>query len=399
MSNRAKNSQGRSFQKTLNRISLLNLISAMLVTWLLLSVTAVMTLRQYEQNNLKLQALSLSHNLEAAIVFNDKQAIDEILAESGRENMFSFAEVLDNQGHVISRWNVDNAQNSLFLNLLQPKALIHRVYHNQQVIGEIHITAATVLLRHFLWKSLAVLTLSLFVISIMSFLLSRHLHNGLVAALQMITDVLHDVRKNRNLGRRISADSIHGLHMFAKDFNKLLDEIQQWQIQLNHENASLWKSVRHDELTSLANRSVFRDTISEIIRQKDSRSALLFMDGNKFKAINDTYGHASGDMVLVEVARRLETFAGHQHVAFRLNGDEFAMLLNDVSSRHEVENIISVLHDLMRKPVSVNHDTYISFSLSIGYAMTSDVHSAEALFEMADRNMYSNKAAIQEGNK
>jgi diguanylate cyclase (GGDEF)-like protein len=68
-------------------------------------------------------------------------------------------------------------------------------------------------------------------------------------------------------------------------------------------------------------------------------SALLFLDGDNFKLINDNWGHAAGDKVLMEVASRLMTFAGKRHLAWRLGGDEFAVLLREVRSEAEVRPV------------------------------------------------------------
>ncbi|MDK7357919.1 diguanylate cyclase, partial [Veillonella atypica] len=80
----------------------------------------------------------------------------------------------------------------------------------------------------------------------------------------------------------------------------------------------------HDPLTGLANRAAFRNVIGKLMDDDAARhsSALLFLDGDNFKLINDNWGHAAGDKVLIEVASRLMAFVGDQHQAWRLGGDE-----------------------------------------------------------------------------
>lgn len=117
------------------------------------------------------------------------------------------------------------------------------------------------------------------------------MHNGTVEALKNITDVVHDVRSNRNFSRRVSEERIAEFHRFALDFNSLLDEMEEWQLRLQAKNAQLLRTALHDPLTGLANRAAFRSGINTLMNNSDARktSALLFLDGDNFKYINDTW--------------------------------------------------------------------------------------------------------------
>jgi len=212
---------------------------------------------------------------------------------------------------------------------LFPHPIRQRIWHNNLPIGELHLTARDSLIGHFLWTSLAVLTGCLLFASLVAITITRALHNGVVTALQNITDVVHDVRTNRNFSRRVSEERIDEFHRFGQDFNSLLDEMEEWQLKLQAKNAQLMRTAMHDPLTGLANRAAFRTRIAALMSDSSARtnSALLFLDGDDFKRINDTWGHAAGDCVLIEVARRMVEFGGEQHQSYRLGGDEFVLLL------------------------------------------------------------------------
>ncbi len=122
-----------------------------------------------------------------------------------------------------------------------------------------------------------------------------------------------------------------------------------------------------------------------------SSSALLFLDGDNFKYINDTWGHAAGDRVLIEVAKRLAEFAGNRYQTYRLGGDEFAMVLYGVHSEYEVQRICAALSQLFNRPFELHNGQRITISLSIVFALTWEFTSAEKLQERADRNMYQAK--------
>jgi len=229
--------------------------------------------------------------------------------------------------------------------------------------------------------------------SLVALTITRTLHIGVVTALQNITDVVHDVRSNRNFSRRVSQERIEEFHRFGQDFNSLLDEMEEWQLKLQAKNAQLMRTAMHDPLTGLANRAAFRIRIAALMNDFSARthSALLFLDGDDFKRINDTWGHAAGDAVLIEVARRMVEFGGEQHRSYRLGGDEFAIILYDVHSEHEVLRLCAALTQQFSPSYELHNGFSSRMSLSIGYALSWQHHSVEALVEQADRNMYSVK--------
>ncbi|HFK3155628.1 diguanylate cyclase DgcN [Citrobacter sedlakii] len=384
-----------TFKRALRRISMISVVVTMTLIWLLLSVASVLTLKQYAQKNLELTAATMTHSLEAALVFADDAAATETLAALGQQGQFSAADVRDKNENVIASWRynaqeTDDKLSGYISQWLFPLPVAQPVWHNGEIIGEVRITARDSLISHFLWLSLAVLTGSILLASGIAILLTRHLHNGVVVALQNITDVVHDVRTNRNFSRRVSEERIEEFHRFAQDFNSLLDEMEEWQLRLQARNAQLLRTALHDPLTGLANRAAFRNTINALMNDDAARSssALLFLDGDNFKFVNDTWGHAAGDRVLIEVAKRLAEFGGNRHQPYRLGGDEFAMVLYGVHSEYEVQRICAALAQEFNRPFDLHNGHLTSMTLSMGYALTWEHASAEKLQELADRNMY-----------
>ncbi|CAM6566205.1 MULTISPECIES: diguanylate cyclase DgcN [Citrobacter] len=384
-----------TFKRALRRISMISVVVTMTLIWLLLSVASVLTLKQYAQKNLELTAATMTHSLEAALVFADDAAATETLAALGQQGQFSAADVRDKNENVIASWRynaqeTDDKLSGYISQWLFPLPVSQPVWHNGEIIGEVRITARDSLISHFLWLSLAVLTGSILLASGIAILLTRHLHNGVVVALQNITDVVHDVRTNRNFSRRVSEERIEEFHRFAQDFNSLLDEMEEWQLRLQARNAQLLRTALHDPLTGLANRAAFRSTINALMNDDAARSssALLFLDGDNFKFVNDTWGHAAGDRVLIEVAKRLAEFGGNRHQPYRLGGDEFAMVLYGVHSEYEVQRICAALAQEFNRPFDLHNGHLTSMTLSMGYALTWEHASAEKLQELADRNMY-----------
>lgn len=387
-----------TFKRALRRSNVISVIVTMTLIWLLLCVTSVLTLKQYAQKNLVLTAATMTHSLEAALVFSDDTAAAETLAALGQQGQFSAAEVRDKNEDVLATWHYNASESddklSDYINQwLFPLPVIQPVWHNGEIIGEVRLQARDRLISHFIWLSLGVLTGSIMLASGIAILLTRHLHSGVVAALQNITDVVHDVRSNRNFSRRVSEERIEEFHRFAQDFNCLLDEMEEWQLRLQARNAQLLRTALHDPLTGLANRAAFRSCITALMNDNAARSssALVFLDGDNFKFVNDTWGHASGDRVLIEVAKRLAEFGGHRHQPYRLGGDEFAMVLYGVHTEYEVQRICAALAQKFSRPFDLHNGHLASMTLSMGYALTWEHASAEKLQELADRNMYQAK--------
>jgi diguanylate cyclase (GGDEF)-like protein len=148
----------------------------------------------------------------------------------------------------------------------------------------------------------------------------------------------------------------------------------------------------HDELTGLANRALFMDRFNHMMartqRQYDHRAAVLFLDLDRFKRVNDSLGHSAGDLLLVAVAHRIERSLRPGDTLARLGGDEFAILLEDIGGQPEATAFAERVLAELRSPLIVaGREVYAS--ASIGIAMTQTNHDLpEDILRDADIAMY-----------
>jgi len=167
------------------------------------------------------------------------------------------------------------------------------------------------------------------------------------------------------------------------------------------DNARLYDELQQraylDSLTGLANRARLQDRVDHALERLRGRSsnhtALLFIDLDNFKNLNDNFGHAKGDLALQVIAERMKAIVRPGDTAGRLGGDEFAVLLEDVESPEAVGVVCARLLDALSEPVELA-DAAPIVGASIGYAMSGPESStSEALLRNADIAMYAAKAA------
>ena len=154
--------------------------------------------------------------------------------------------------------------------------------------------------------------------------------------------------------------------------------------------------AHHDPLTGLPNRLLLRDRVAQGMAQAarmQSRVALMFLDLDRFKTINDSLGHPVGDALLKEVVERLKTCVRESDTICRQGGDEFIILLNDVRDSEAVSRIAEKIHLRMTEPVMVGKHV-LSTSFSIGIALgPDDASDFDTLLQKADTAMYHAKEA------
>lgn len=153
--------------------------------------------------------------------------------------------------------------------------------------------------------------------------------------------------------------------------------------------------AQHDPLTDLPNRSLFRDRLRQAIRKnrRDEQAlALLFIDLDRFKEVNDTLGHIAGDELLVEAARRITACLRNSDTVARLGGDEFTVILQGVEDREAAAGVAREVIDALGAPFELGQDT-VKLSASIGIALSpDDADDPDALTAAADQAMYDAKA-------
>lgn len=160
--------------------------------------------------------------------------------------------------------------------------------------------------------------------------------------------------------------------------------------QLKHQEKTIRKLAYQDALTGLPNRALFMDRLSSALslaERRRKRTAVLFVDLDDFKIINDTLGHLAGDELLMQASQRIQTCTRAYDTVARLGGDEFAIVLQDVDHAEDVIPFINRLNSTFAKPMNIL-DNKLHITASIGVSVfPDDSETVEDLMRHADTAM------------
>ncbi len=288
--------------------------------------------------------------------------------------------------------------NKLFDDLKEISRTLYRPFYfegtkQQQLIGTLTVFYDTQELTNTLFSQLrfsffATLARALLLTLVLSVVFHRFLTQP-IARISEAIDKIEPDSPDENLLPMSNAHKDDELGLVTSKFNQILIQFSQTQSKLR-------KMATRDPLTGLPNRTLLLETIAVTIQRSrvHKRSfALMFIDLDRFKNINDSLGHALGDQFLARIARILERFVGDKGTVSRLGGDEFVILADTVHTPDQAADFVDKLLIQLNVPIQLNEHA-IHPAASIGISIyPEDGNSAEDLIRHADIAMYSAKAA------
>lgn len=397
-----------TLKQHLARVHLRLILFAVTLAAASLLVSGVLVIRNYAQRNLDLIASTVSYTVEPAIVFGDVQAIREGMISVAGVSTVDQVEVRDPAGKVLARWNHPRAGLHSGLERLTNQVLwsepsVKPVRQAGRVIGQVRVFGNSEgILRYAL--SGAIIALACLGLTVAATrLLARRLQEEVIAPLSQLAEVSQSVRAERAFHRRLPPSGIAEIDQFGRDFNALLAEIEGWHQGLTSENAELARRATHDPLTGLGNRVLFEQTLAEaaaVSVRSGTSFAVVYLDADNFKQINDLHGHDGGDAALAAMAERLHSAIRQGDQAFRLGGDEFAVVVPALTSPEQVEGVKVRIEQAMQRPFLLPSGEFAIAQLSAGIAVfPDDGKSPEALLRRADREMYREKKRRRAASK
>ncbi|MEO9256359.1 MAG: sensor domain-containing phosphodiesterase, partial [Tepidiformaceae bacterium] len=221
---------------------------------------------------------------------------------------------------------------------------------------------------------------------VLAFLFGFALSGRLLTLLAQLQDGIHGMTSGDHESR-VARSRVRELNEISVAFNTMADSLQESTEQLEHQ-------AFHDPLTGLPNRALFMSSFSQALSwalQHKRSVAVLFMDVDRFKYLNDSLGHGVGDQLLAVLSRRLVAAAGG-HLVARLGGDEFTMLVTGPDPEIIAREIAERIATALQQPFSIaGHELFVSMSIGAAASKPTDKTITE-LLRKADIALYRAKA-------
>lgn len=378
-------------------------ISALVLAGIALTFISFVTLRVYVDQNLKLVARSMAFTSQAAVVFRDAAAAKETLTLIAEQENVSEAQLFDAKNQPIAQYV--NAKSSRVTALLSRFEFLARlnttslpIDYEGKTVGSVTVSGDMGVYLRLLFEILVTMVVCLALIGLMGTRLSRWLEQAIVHPLERLADVTHAARLTRNFEMRAPPADILEINALSEDFNALMTEMQGHekellarQKRLQAANDSLSPQAFHDGLTGLPNRTNFLGRLGNALAANsgDTLIAVMYIDCDYFKQINDSLGHAVGDEVLVEFSRRLRMNLRESDSVARLGGDEFGAMLSPLRTVGDARHIAGKMIEALSVPIPTQSAGLVNCSATIGVAVF-PYHgdTLDGLLRCADAVMY-----------
>lgn len=388
--------------------------------------------RQYTSEKLGTMAEILGANSSAAILFGDTLAARETLGFLDAQEHIQAAAIYGPYDELFAGYKKPgmhiefqdpgpHTDNILFWN--DHVELFASITYEGERIGSIYLRSDMRELDERLFWFLEIVGAVLLVSLLVTFVLSARMQRIITDPLLRLSATARRVSIEENYSLRAAASGRDELGDLVSDFNTMLDEIQLRENELRKHKVELEDRViqrtrelkianleleaakqeaesvayrmeyhaHHDALTGLPNRVLLTDRIAMEMRharREHYKIALLFLDLDRFKIINDSLGHAVGDKLLRSVSHRIRDCVRDSDTVARLGGDEFMVLLPQVKDPVDVEQIANKIIGALDEPVSCDgNELHVTTSIGISI-YPDDGTTVETLFRNADVSMY-----------
>lgn len=394
-----------SLRGLLRRGQLRVALVALLVVGLVLTLGAAVMLRLSQQHSLELLGRSIAYSVEAAVVFRDADNARVVLADLVEGERIVSARIELKDGHILASHS--RAETGRLGQHLLDLWAVHAeapVTAQGEPIARVRLQGdASMLLATMGWLLVSVL-LGMLVTGWAVVRVSRQQLTLVEAPLRALLEHTRDIRRSRAFDRRVPGAAVREIDELAGDFNALLAQVQAQEADLRDRHAQLEiahedlaRRSRHDALTGAANRAYFEQRVTEAISRASrerEQLALLFIDADRFKQINDELGHDAGDQVLSAIAHRLRAGLREHDLVGRLGGDEFVVLVQPLHDAAALPALIAHLEDTVCHPLDLGPAGWVKPGISVGTAVfPRDGDSVTALLRRADESMYRRKRA------
>lgn len=401
------------------KLRVINLLIVSLITLLTISSMSFImygSLRDdYHKDAATLSAM-LAQSVNSALLSNDAKAAQGALDGLRTVRDVLHAEIYDHSGHLFASYarenNTFNAPlsfdpsqyekaahfGSLALDNVSP---VLSAPPDKEQIGTIAIRIDLVdAYTHLAYQIGALLLVGLLSLTLIATLLTK-LQKSITLPLLSLTEAMHKVNKDGDFSARATLISQDEIGELASVFNQMLDELSKRENSLHQElkerrliEERLSEIAHFDSVSNLPNRNSFNSQIDRALinyKYDLEKFALMFLDLDNFKYVNDTFGHHAGDLLLARVAERLRGSLRQEDYIARLGGDEFAIIMYDFTGISQISAVSGKILAALQQPFFLEgHEAFIGASIGITICPDNG-EDRETLQRQADSAMYQAK--------
>lgn len=416
-------------RKPLRRLSIQNklLVINLAVTTTALLFAAIMVVlgeyieeRDFMMESLQVQAKMVSENTTAALIFNDRNGAEDVLKAFAASPDVHAALIYNSEDVVLASYIKTGLDikisdiNTLYLQDITtdksthihdettaPNNKVHVVtdinFENEK-IGKLFIQADVSNLYSNLFNYLIyTASVSLLGLALASLLLLK-LRESITRPLRNLSTLMETVIQKNDYSLRAKNDSDDEIGILSQGFNKMLAHIQVNDEKLAHELSERHRTAKYldklayyDTTTELPNRHYFHQQLDRAVKHAittKQKMVLLFLDLDNFKIVNDTLGHTTGDLLLKQASARLSNVLRQNDYICRIGGDEFAIIIENISNIDDVSIVTEKCIQSLTNPfVFEGHKFFIGVSIGISIC-PDDAVTANTLLVNADMAMY-----------
>lgn len=405
----------RSLVARLTRLNLLVLGLSLALTVALLSAASWWALSARQELAAQQNALLVANALAPMLAFEDQAAAQAELQAFARRPDLLELRLLDRRRAEFAVWRAEGqAVSSPGLPATLPaEALADHVGSELRVwvpvrfrgetLGALLLRESLLSLQREMMRGLALAVLVTLLAIVIASRVLRSVQRRALAPIVDLSALAERVARERDYGLRGQVQREDEVGSLTARFNEMLERIEVWQADLHQQllqeqaaGQELQQLAHFDGLTGLPNRHFFQQALQSLIVQSQASArlaALMFIDLDNFKQVNDRHGHEAGDWVLREVASRMQSVLRSSDQLCRLGGDEFALLLFQLPDEGVAERLAGRLIAAVRAPLSWQGQL-LPVGATVGLAFCPrDAQQAAELLRRADEAMYAAKRA------
>lgn len=399
--------------KKLQAINLLIVGLITLLTMLNLSYYMFSSLLNDYQRKASTLSGVIAESLDSALMFDDAKAAHDVLKSLRSVPDVAYAAIYDKSGHLFASYANANKPVS------PPPVFDPAQYGKEAGIGDPledfampilgmapdHEQLGTITLhmdlsqayRDLLEQIGIVLLIGLFILTVISILLGK-MQESITEPLLKLANVMRRVSQNRDLTVRADPSNQDEIGELARAFNHMIEELSQREVSLQKElserrriEEKLSEIAHFDPITNLPNRHSFENQIERVLlnhKYDHNKFALMYIDLDNFKYVNDTFGHHLGDLLLARIGERMRKSLRQSDFVARLGGDEFVIIMSDFTDNSIINDVAGKILATLQAPFALEgREVFIGASIGISICPTNG-NDSETLKRQADSAMY-----------